>query len=348
MPAEVRRHALAALTLVVAALVATFVPLPAAAVERYFSQGLYPHLQRVITPASNVVPVAVADIVVALLLLAVGIVFVRRRRTEGWKRAAARSALLVVTLTAVGQLLFLAVWGLHYRRMPLEQKLDFDPSLVTEASAHALASEAVHRLNRLHAPAHATAFDRDRLAATFGEAQRAMGILHGTRVGRPKRSVLELYMVKAAFSGVAEPVFLEIVLHPRLLPVEKPRVLAHEWAHLAGFANESEASFLAWLTCLRGDPLMQYSGWMSAYGLAASALPAPARRTLPGLDPGPRQDFRDVSLAYRGSSPAIRAAARTTYDSYLKANRVSEGLASYSAVLKLMLGTSLGRDWRTE
>jgi len=40
---------------------------------------------------------------------------------------------------------------------------------------------------------------------------------------------------------------------------------------------------------------------------------------------------------YRGSSPRISAAARSTYDSYLKANRVSEGIANYDAVLTLML-----------
>ena len=332
--------------LAITALVATFVPLPAAAVERYYSQGVYPLIQRVITPASNLLPVAVADVVVALLLIGIGIGFARRRVRDGWKRAAAHAGFTVITLAAIGQLLFLAVWGLHYRRVPLEQKLDFDSSYVTEGQTQALAVEAVRRLNTLYAPAHATPFDSAGLATTFADAQKAFGFTRHTQVGRPKRSLLELYVEKAAFSGVAEPVFLEVVLHPRLLPIQKPRVLAHEWAHLAGFANEAEASFVAWVTCLRGDPLMQYSGWMSAYSLAASALPVPARRALPRLDPGPRQDYRDVSAVYRGSSPAVSAVARNTYDSYLKANRVSEGMASYDAALELMLGTSLGRDWR--
>ena len=347
MPAAaLRRPAITALVLVAAALIATFVPLPTAAVERHFSRGLYPRIQALVTPASNLVPVAVADIVVALLLVGIAAGFIRARRSNGWKAAAVRSAITVVTLAAIGQLLFLAVWGLHYRRVPLEQQLDFDPSLVTEAHTQALAAEAIRRLNGLHGPAHATPFDIDRLAATFAEAQRAMGFTVETRVGLPKRSLLELYAVKAAFSGVADPVFLEVVLHPRLLPFQKPEVLAHEWAHLAGFADESEASFLAWLTCLRGDPLMQYSGWMSAYSVAADALPPRAIVRLPRLEAGPRKDFIDGFRVYRGSSRAIRVAARRTYDSYLKANRISEGMANYDAVLKLMLGTTLGRDWR--
>jgi hypothetical protein len=41
---------------------------------------------------------------------------------------------------------------------------------------------------------------------------------------------------------------------PDLLPFEKPFVAAHEWAHLAGYADESEASFVGWLTCVRAAP----------------------------------------------------------------------------------------------
>jgi len=33
------------------------------------------------------------------------------------------------------------------------------------------------------------------------------------------------------------------------------------------------------------------------------------------------------------------------YDSYLKANRVTEGIASYDAVVNLAVGTSFGGNW---
>ena len=347
MPPTPPRHGgLHAVTLTVVAIAATLVPLPADVVERYFSQGVYPPLHRTVTGVSNLSPVAVADLVVATLLGILFARFVRRWRMEGVIKAFAGSVVSVVALAAIGQLLFLAVWGLHYRRIPLEQKLDFDQLRVTEANALALAQESVRRVNLLYGPAHATPFDMSAVASAFATAEHAMGMPGATLIGRPKRSLLEWYVEKAAFSGVAEPVFLEIVLHPDLLPIQKPRVLAHEWAHLAGFADESEASFLAWLTCLRGDPLAQYSGWLSAFSQARLALPPRVRATLPRLDPGPQQDLQEIAAVYRKSSPSVSQAARRTYDSYLKANRVSEGIESYDAVLKLMLGTTLGSSWR--
>jgi hypothetical protein len=68
--------------------------------------------------------------------------------------------------------------------------------------------------------------------------------------------------------------------------------------------------------------------------------------SLPRLDAGPRQDLQAIDAVYRKSSPTVSQAARRTYDSYLKANRISEGIANYDAVLKLMLGTTLGSSWR--
>ena len=41
----------------------------------------------------------------------------------------------------------------------------------------------------------------------------------------------------------------------------------------------------------------------------------------------------------------MRTAAQSAYDSYLKANRIEEGIANYDLVLQLMLGTTLGSDW---
>jgi hypothetical protein len=37
----------------------------------------------------------------------------------------------------------------------------------------------------------------------------------------------------------------------------------------------------------------------------------------------------------------VRTAARDVYDTYLRANRVNEGVASYTAVVRLMLGAGL-------
>ena len=341
-----RRQGIAgAVALAVVAVAAAIAPIPAASVERLFSRGIYPAIQRTLTPVSNLSPIALLDIAAALLLSAILVVAVRVSRSVGWKRAARRIVVLLLKVVAVTYLLFLALWGLNYRRVPLEQKLDFERSRVNQQNAIELASEGVRRVNRLYDAAHATPFDRARLSLAFAAAERTLGATRSTATGRPKRSVLGLYFRAAAIDGMTDPMFLEVILNPDLLPVELPEVLAHEWSHLAGYADESEANFLAWLTCLRGDPLAQYSGWLSAYRRAARVIPRDARASLPPLEPGPRSDLQGIAARYGRSSPVIRRAAREAYDSYLKANRIPEGIENYDAVIQLMLGTTLGGEW---
>jgi len=63
-----------------------------------------------------------------------------------------------------------------------------------------------------------------------------------------------------------------------------------------------------------------------------------------GLGAGPRQDLRAISARLtRDVRPQVSAAGWQVYDKYLKANRVEAGTASYEQVVRLVLGTELGR-----
>jgi hypothetical protein len=335
------------LYLILLAFVAALVPTPAEWVERAYSQTLFVSLQRVMTAVSNCSPIALLDVCVGILVIWSGTVLF-----YDWRRRGARPALLsslrrLTTTAAVIYLLFLLTWGLNYRRVPLEVKLDFDSGRISDEAAKTLATLATERLNAGHASAHAQPFRPEVLERAFAEAQTLLGSPRPARTGRPKLSVAGLYFRYAAIDGMTVPIFLEIILNPDLLPVERPSVLAHEWAHLAGYADESEATFLAWIAGVRSDdPVAQYSAWLDAYGLAVNGLPRSTRASLPPLDPGPRQDLRDIAARYARSSPRTRAAARGVYDSYLKANRIEEGLANYAVALQLMLGARFDEQWR--
>jgi hypothetical protein len=63
------------------------------------------------------------------------------------------------------------------------------------------------------------------------------------------------------------------------------------------------------------------------------------------LGPGPQQDIEAINARMRRSKPVVRRAAREVYDSYLKANRVEEGIDSYEAVVRLVLGTTFDEGW---
>ncbi len=331
--------------LVLLAVAAAAVPVPAASVERWYSNGIYPRIQTVMTAATNHIPIAVLDLAVAVLIV-IGVAwFVRRARSMSVARALLGAGVCVASCAAVLYLVFLGLWGLNYRRVPLERKLDYERSRVTRDAAMALANSAADFMNRGYPAAHAGSPDLRSLERPFADVQRALGSSRAAVTGVPKRSALTWYFRRAAIDGMTDPFFLEIIINPEVLAIERPFVVAHEWAHLAGYANESEANFLAWLTCLRADPLGQYSGWVAAYAHAARVLPREDRRALTPLDSGPRNDLRMIAERYERSSPAVRRAALSLNDGYLRANRVPEGIGSYEAVLRLMLWTRFEAGW---
>src|SRR5262249_52146044 len=182
-------------------------------------------------------------------------------------------------------LLFLALWGLNYRRPPLRETMAYEPAAVTASAALAAGRLAVVRLNTLHDPAHAAGWpDADEvdaiLANGFARAVREAGIRRDVVPGRPKQTMLDPYFRRAGVDGMTDPFFLETLIAGGILPFERSFVVAHEWSHLAGIADEGEANFTAWRSCVDGPAPVAYSGWLFLYGELARAVPGPDRAAL--------------------------------------------------------------------
>jgi len=332
------------------AVVAAIAPLPPRLVERAYSSSAYPLWQMCMTVASNAFPFALIDVLlgaVAIAWIAMVAFEWRARRTP--IRAIGRVAARTCAWAAVIYLVFLASWGLNYRRVRLAEKLALDNSRVTTDAVAMLASTAVAELNALYERAHQTGWPDadavdDHLGAGLAFVESA---LHQTRLAipaRPKHTVLNAYFRRAAVDGMTDPFFLETLVNSDLLPMERPFVVAHEWAHLAGYNDEGEANFVAFLVCMRSDEPRRYSAWMAIYSEASAMLSRAARQALAArLAPGPRADLRAIAdRVARHVSVRVSQAGWRVYNEYLKANRVEAGAASYSEVIRLVLGTALG------
>jgi hypothetical protein len=257
-------------------------------------------------------------------------------------------------LAAIVFLVFEAIWGLNYLREPLTRKLDFDRSRVTDAAADQLADLSATELNSLTMAAHRSAWPErqewsKRLQSPFELVVGSLGDPAGTGLARAKKSLFDFYLTAAGIDGFTNPFGMEIVLDSRLLPVEQPFAIAHEWAHLAGFADESEANFIALITCLRCEDLsVRYAGWLSVYPSLAHAAGGnkdgwPNR---PQLAPEVSNDLASIQKRRsEGINPWISSAEWRIYDRFLKANRVQAGIESYDLFIELALGTRFAPGW---
>ncbi|MCU1383877.1 MAG: hypothetical protein JWL71_2574, partial [Acidobacteria bacterium] len=264
--------------LVAAAGAAAVLPLPTATVQRWYSERVYGMVQPLLTSLSNRAPFALFDVLMgvvaaAWLLNAARDLWAPGRRGRGTLRIGIRTIVWAAAL----YLVFLALWGLNYRRPRLRDTLAYDRSAVTPAAALGAGQAAVAQLNALYDAAHAEspaalrAVDAD-LSVGFARAIRDAGVAREVVPARPKRTWLDWYFRAAGVDGMTDPFFLETLVADGVLPIERPFVVAHEWSHLAGIADEGEANFAGWMACLRGSPADAYSGWLFLYGELTRAV----------------------------------------------------------------------------
>jgi uncharacterized protein DUF3810 len=344
MPAYLGR-----LGIVVSAAAAAFAPVSAGVVERGYSTGVYLTLQRLLTSASNRVPFSLIDFSIAIVAACWIVLAWRDARGSTTRlRAAGRITTRTIVWCAAAYLVFVAVWGLNYRRERFVDRLPYDASKVTVDAALAAARLTVDRLNRLYPIAHAAGWPADAvvdpsLADAFGDAIRDVRLPAAVVPARPKRTILDWYFRRAGVDGMTDPFFLETLVASDALPFERPFIVAHEWSHLAGVADEGEANFVGWLACTHGAPPAQYSGALFLYReLAATARGRDRPELAAALASGPREDLRAIRDRYaREVSPRVSSAGWHVYDTYLRANRVEGGTASYADVVKLVLGVQV-------
>jgi hypothetical protein len=299
-------------------------------IEHEYVNGFYARWEPFVTAISGVFPFSLGDVAVLAGFAAIV-----------W-RAIARRPLDILAILAVYALWFEVGWGWNYDRAPLEARLVYHAARITPAAMTALRGRAIVELNSLAPAAHARKTEIVNLAALRANwlpvAERA-GDDWSPRTISPKATLAGSFMDLNGTSGFINPLSLTPQLAPDLLWFERPFDLAHEWSHLAGYAREDEANYLAAITCLRSrDPVVRYSGWIELF----LALPPLRRYPRSMFSRLVWSDFaamrernaRHVNLAFANFS-------WRTYNAYLKSNRIASGVQSYDEVTRLMLAIPL-------
>jgi hypothetical protein len=341
--------------IILCALGAAFAPVSGETIERVYSTSVYPKIQAIVTSVSNLVPFALFDvltIIALIVLITAGAGAVWRARAERSFRPVGAALLSMLTFAAVAYLVFLGIWGLNYRRVPMTERLVLAADAPSTDQVMKLGLEAIRRLNRLHAEAHRIGWEADprldeELVAAYAFVQERLVGTTDAVPGRLKSSIYGPYFRWTTVDGMVDPFALEALANPDLLPFERTFVAAHEWAHLAGFADESEANFVGWLTCIRAGVPAQYSGWLSLYWQIGVEVPPDDRKRLwDAVGEGPRRDIQAITdRLRRGQWPFLRDASWRVYDGYLRANRVEEGIRSYGQVINLVLRARFEDGW---
>ena len=320
-------------------------PPPAAWLDRVYGHGVYPVIAGVLVPLTGNVPLPVTPILVAALLvwLALSAALRRRQRKSVW-RWLWRGVVTAATLYAF----FIVLWGANYGKTPIETRLGLSAAPPTAAETLALANN-LSILLRQDAGAPET------WSTDLGAGQRSLAKLTENLAGHPvtlpkfvKYAPPGFLILTGRATGITVPWTLEAYIDRALpYPVALGTAL-HELAHVAGYAGEAEADFVAALAGLTANNRsVRYGAALLVFLRAGQVLPPERYATLyKALPARARADITAYSLAYRRySAPNLITLLQARfYDTYLRTQRVGAGIADYDRALTLLLAAK--RDGR--
>jgi hypothetical protein len=295
--------------------------------ERYYPavwlERIYPALAGFWPAVTGVFPFSVILwlIAPALLLCVLWILWSARR--AGWAVALYRLALLLCIVNAWHTL----NWGLNYARQPL--RYDLGLSGVADEASHVALFEYLAGVLRdtESAPADAaTALESavaslNELSAGFGLAANLQPALKAAPAG---------LLLLGGVSGFISPLTLEPHLDAALPPYQQVAIGIHELAHVAGVANEGDATLLAAVAGLRAaDPFARYAtALLHVYQVP---LPRERRDELMQLVPvSARREARTAGTANLELRSAWYSELQgRALDLYLKWQGAADGVADY-------------------
>jgi hypothetical protein len=333
--------------IVVAALLHPLTP-SQAWVERYYSNGFYPIWDTLVRSVTDRIPFSLDDALVPALLLWLLVFWIVRLRRAFRGRAPlllGRTLLDTCAVFAAIFIWFMVSWAFNYGRIPVKEKMVLHKERTGTASVRALANHTIDMLNANVAAAHAESLSevqmQQLLEPTFYPTIHRLGD-RATFAPTPiKPTLFEPLMRATATFGFTDPWTHEINLSSSLFPYERPAAYAHEWSHLSGFADESEANFIATLSCIHSaDAALRYSGWMLVWFNLPSSIHVTHHPSAAVL-----ADAHAIEARYsRETMPRIARAQRAVYNSYLHANNVKAGYDSYQLFVQLLTAGDFDKD----
>lgn len=319
--------------------------------ERWYSQGVFPAVQRLQAWLQAWSPISVSELVIffASLWLLIRLVRFGRQAAAGersWRNGFARFTAGLFSAAGILGLVFQLVWGLNHARPTLAQLHGIEAGPV-ELSELVDLVDSLHRQAALerpdedpwNGPAPEVDFESIRLA--FEAVSRSSGYLEGPWV-ESRGAILSPVLTRLGITGIYSPFTGEAHVNREIPVVARYFTICHEIAHQRGIAREDEANFVAWLVCTHStEHWVRYSGNLLAlsYSLWAwySVEPDAARDAFKSWDEDVRGDLMRLWSFWDTRRSTVTELARATNDLFLKGQGQAAGARSYGRMVDLLV-----------
>ncbi|MCF7561421.1 DUF3810 domain-containing protein [Sabulilitoribacter multivorans] len=317
-------------------------------VERFYSNGFYQFTSKLFRYALGWLPFSFGDFVYAFAIIyIIRWIYVNRKRlrkdTKNWIRDVAAAASIIYFA-------FHLFWGLNYYRLPLHENLNLNADYTTEQLI-AVTEKLIEKSNQIHAEIQEN--DTLRVEIPYGKGE----IIELAPIGYEnlkttfphleyhpksiKKSLFSYPLTYMGFSGYLNPLTNEAQVDGLIPSFKFPTTSSHEIAHQLGYAAENEANFIGCLAAINHDDIyFKYSGYTFALRFCLNEIynrdECLFEDMVADVNTGILKNYEEVRLFWEAHQNPIEPFFKIFYGNFLKANKQSKGMESYSYVVALL------------
>ncbi len=319
-----------------------------AAVELFYSTGVYPYIGSFLRRVFGSLPFSAGDILYALLFLYALWKAVQSVRNMRQQPVGARSSktgwLRLLRLLLLLYIIFNVLWGLNYNRQGVHSQMGFERENYSKDDVIYINELLVEEVNNSKAALmsgstaclSAKALP-ERTGNVFAQAAQKYPFL---RYAYPsvKPSLFNVLGNYFGFSGYYNPFTGEAQVNTDIPLFLQPYVYCHEIAHQLGYARENEANFAGYIAATAsGDPLFVYAAYFDIFLYANRNLyrmdSVAAKHFLTLLHPAVKADIDTLKAYYSKYENPVEPLFRWVYGKYLEVNDQPLGMMTYSEVV---------------
>jgi hypothetical protein len=315
-------------------------------VENYYSTGIYPYISRFFRFLFGWISFSFGDviyIVLSVLILRFIMQSFRKKRVEIVK---------ITGLLSIIYFCFHFFWGINYLRRPLYKTLDIRELNYSTDDLEKFTYLLIDKINKTQI--EITDNDTVKVALPFSKKEIYNKVQDGyNKLSKKhpqfmyqgqslKHSMISLPMTYLGTSGYLNPFTGEAQVNSLNPSISYASISCHEVAHQLGYAAENEANFIGFMSSINNENIyFQYSGYYMGLRYALNDLYRHDKEkykiAIQKVNKGILKNMKESQEFWQGYQNSIEPYSKKIFDLFLKANKQTAGIKSYSLMVGMLI-----------
>ena len=249
--------------------------------------------------------------------------------------------------------LYFLLWGFNYYNKTIENT--FMPQSVSEKELIDLTEKLLNKTKKLSSLVNRDKngnfiiFDKTAMYHNLLSSQNLLSKTNQVFLNRPnqkiiniKPSIFSLFHSYIGIGGIYNPFTAEATYNKTMPDIKIPFTVSHEMAHQLGYASETEANFVGFVTAIQSkNNDIKYTAYYTALKYSMFTLaeknPTYFEKYLSQFTPQMKNDLAQEKKYYKTYQSGAEDYFSATNDMFLKLNNQQQGVKSYQVFVYMLL-----------